>query len=168
MNEFWETNLTDLLHYLLTNVIILGLIGNIICFKVFSTPALQKHPISFFFKVIAVFDFIMMFNGINFFALQKLNFDLSLKNDIFCKLNSYFEYATGPISPWIMVIVSLDRFICVCYPKMFLFRFKFRFQLVLVFIIIGYNYIFYSFILWNNVLIEGKILINRCYNTYKC
>lgn len=155
MDDFWQTNLTDLLHYLLINVIILGIIGNILCFKVFSTPALHKHPISVFFRVMAIFDLIMMLNAINFFFIQKFNLYLKLSNDFFCKVTDYFEYGTGPISPWIMVIVSLDRYICIRYPKKFLFCFKFRFQFVLICTIVSYNYIFYSFITWNSLLTEG-------------
>ena len=63
-------------------VILVGLIGNIMIFKVFSTESLQKHPISVFFKVMSIFDMIMMLNGINFFVQQKFNYNLyNLKED---------------------------------------------------------------------------------------
>ena len=159
MDEFWNKNLKDFLNFLMIIILIMGFIGNIMCFKVFSSPTLKKHPISIFFRFIAIFDQIMIVNGVFYFILLKFGFSLSRTTDFFCKFKEYLVYTNGAISTWLMVVVSLDRFICIRFPKRFSFCYKLKFQLLVVFIVVAYNYIFYSFMTWNSVLIAGKPLI---------
>ena len=151
-----EKDITDILHFLLINVIIYGLIGNFLCYKVFSTPKLKKYPITVYFRSISVFDSIMMLNALIYFLNQKYSWDLSLLNDFFCKMRNYFLYSTGSISSWIIVFVSFDRFLFIAFPKKFQLIRKFIFQISVVAIIASYNYILYSFMAWESVLILGK------------
>jgi hypothetical protein len=66
---------------------------------------------------------------------------------------NYFSYVLSPATAWLMVIISLDRFLNVAYPRRFpLFSNKI-FQFTLSLIIILYNYIYYSFTVWNSYLV---------------
>ena len=158
MDHFWKKNLKDFLNFLMVIIILCGLIGNIMSFKVFSSPTLKKHTISIFFRFIAIFDQIMVINGVFYFISVKFGFDISLSNDFFCKFKDYMVYSNGAISPWLMVVVLMERFICIRFPKKFSFCYMFKFQLLLVFIVVSYNYIFYSFMTWNSVLVLGNHL----------
>ena len=146
-----------ILNFLMINVLLYGFIGNFLCFKIFTSTKLNKYPISIYFRAISIFDSLVLIVGINF--LMNINFDfyLSQLNDIFCKINSYFEYATPSISPWLMV--SFDRFINSAFPKRFLILHKFRTQMVIVFSIVLTNYFIYWFLLWkSSIEIKGNKL----------
>lgn len=164
----------EVLDYLMMNVAVLGLIGNLFCYKVFSSsPTLHKHPISIFFRAIAIFDSLMLLNAFTYVLAHKFSFSFSRTSDFLCKFKNFFFYATGPISPWLMVFVSIDRFISIRYPKRFPFLLKTSFRIVLICFVALYNYLFYAFMTWNSVLVAGNkltqlnnynnVLINKYY-----
>ena len=159
MNDSTENIVRDLLSFLLLAIIILGIVGSIMCFKVFSSDALHKNPISFFYRVISVFDLIMMTDAIAYFIKQQFGYDLSLANDFFCKFRLYYSFSNGATSPWLMVIVSLDRFIMIRFPNRFQFLFTIKFKFAIVCTVVVYSYLFYSFMTWNSHLITGFLFI---------
>ena len=138
----------------MTNVLLYGFIGNFLCFKIFTSTKLNKYPISIYFRAISIFDSLVLIEGIDFLMNINFNLYLSQLNDIFCKINTYFEYATPSISPWLMVIVSFDRYINSAFPKRFLILHKFKTQMVIVFSIVFFNYFLYWFVLWKSSIIE--------------
>ena len=141
------------------NVLLYGLIGNFLWFKIFTSTKLNKYPISNYFRAISIFDSLVLFEAINFLLNVNLNFYINKLNDIFCKIDTYFLYATTAISPWLMVIVSFDRFINSAFPKRFLIFHKFKTQMVIVFSIVLTNYFIYSFLVWkSSIEIKGNNL----------
>ena len=153
-------------NYTLLNVIIIGLIGNFFVFKIFAFTKLKKCPISIYFRAIAIFDSIMFIEAVLSYARANFDFKINEENEFFCKFKIYFFFATGPISPWIIIVVSIDRFLSIAFPKKFLFMHKSRTQIILVCIVVIYNYAFYSYFLWNYTIISGKSLnlINLLFN----
>ena len=151
MNSISE-NLIDLLHFLALNLIIFGFVGNVLCYKVFSSTRLQNYPVSVYMRAISIFDSVMLINAIVYFMDQKFKLNLSLLSDFFCKFKFYFSYCNGPISPWIIVVVSLDRYLSIAFPKRFTLFMKSRFQISIMGAIFIYNYVLYSFMTWNSVL----------------
>lgn len=148
-----QTVLADILHFFIITVVVYGLIGNILCFKIYSSSPLRKHSVSLFFRVIAIVDSIMLVDAFLIFMTQKYAFSLIRVHDIFCRFKDYFFYATGPITPWLMVVISIERFLSISYPKKFDFLFKRSFQIAIICIICVFNYLFYSFITWNSRLV---------------
>lgn len=157
MNQL-ETVLFDILHYFLVNIIIFGFVGNILCFKIYSTVALRKHSISLFFRTIAIIDTFMLLSGFMFFLEQRYDFKFITLNVLFCKCKDFLFDSAGPVSPWLMCVVSIDRYISIAFPKRFLVLFKFKFQLCVIFFIFVFNYALYSPVIWFNVLVQGFIL----------
>ena len=146
----------DVLDFCLLLTAILGFVGNFFSFKVFSSSSLRKNPISIFFCVISIFDSIMLINVFFYSIWHQYSIALEKTSDFICKFKDYFFYATGPISPWLMVVISIDRFICIRFPKKFPFLFKRPYQIAIICAVISYNYIFYSCITWNTQLKECK------------
>lgn len=155
MDAFWNKNLMDLLDFIMINMIVFGFMGNILCFKIFSCSHLRKLPISVFFCFISVYDSICLVNAVIYFLLRKFSWNMALVDDFFCKINNYIIYANGPISAYLMVVVSFERFLSIRFPRRFNYLFKPSFQVVMSVSIIIYNYIFYSFMIWNTVLVAG-------------
>ena len=141
------------------NVLLYGLIGNFLCFKIFSSTKLSKYPISIYFRAISIFDSLVLILGINFLMDINFNFYLSQLNDIFCKIDIYFVYATPSISPWLMVIVSFDRFINSAFPKRFLFLHKIRTQIGIILFIVLFNIVLYSSIIWKYNILPSNFYI---------
>jgi hypothetical protein len=146
----------DGLNYSLITLIVFGLIGNFLTLKIYSTQRLRKLSISVYFRTISIIDTLMIINAFIFFLKQKFNYNVALVNDFFCKTVDYFSYATGPISPWIMVVISIDRFFNIAHPKKFPFLFKTKFQMTAICLIVVFNYVFYSFIIWNTYLVVAS------------
>lgn len=140
--------LNELLNYIMISSIIFGLAGNFICFRIFHKSKLQKYPISVYIRAISIFDSLMLIHGTFFFFFQNYGLAIQSVNGVFCKLKTYLLYAIGPISPWLMVVVSLDRFINIAFPKRFLFLHKFKTQIAVIIFIVAYNFIFYLLITW--------------------
>jgi hypothetical protein len=91
-----------------------------------------------------------------------------VNNGILCKFWFYFWYATGPISGWLMVIVSLDRFLTIVFPQQFSLIHKAAVQIVVIFSIAAYNYLLYSSMIWNTEIktCNNKLLyfyLKLCY-----
>lgn len=160
-----ETVFTDILHYLLINIIFLGFIGNILCFKIYSTVALRKHTISIYFRTIAIVDSIMLFSGFLFFLEQKYDFYITNLNWFFCRFKNYIFDAIAPVSPYIMVVVSFDRFISIGYPKRFPLFFKLYFQIGMICALFVFNLAFYTPMVWGSQLVKGKL---RYLNVLNC
>lgn len=145
-----------LFNYLLLNVILLGLVGNFFVFKIFTFTKLKKCPISIYFRAIAIFDSIMFIESVLYYAGVNFDFKVNDSSEFFCRYKIYFFFATGTISPWIMIVVSIDRFLSIAFPKRFLFMHRSRTQLILISAVVIYNYAFYSLIIWNSELISSK------------
>lgn len=153
-----EAVLIDVLHYLFINIILLGFVGNFLSFKIYSTIALRKHTISIYFRVIAIVDSIMLLSGFLYFLEQKYDFNLSRLNQFLCKFRNYTFDAIGPVSPWLMVVVSFDRFISIGFPRRFPIFFKFYFQVTVICVIFVFNIAFYTPMIWTSSLVEGMYL----------
>jgi hypothetical protein len=163
MDEDIGTKISNIiLNFLMLNVLLYGLIGNFLCFKIFSSTKLNKYPISIYFRAISIFDSLGLIQAIDFLLNVNFNFYIKKLNDTMCKIQNYYVFATAPISPWLMVIVSFDRFINSAFPKRFLFLHKFRTQFGTILFFILFNYLLYWFVLWKSSIIEIRG------NTFNC
>jgi hypothetical protein len=69
-----------------------------------------------------------------------LNMYFTLISDFTCKLRKFFANSNFAITAWFFVIISLDRYISIAYPRRFLFKKKLSFQIITCCFIIGFNY----------------------------
>lgn len=142
------------LNYILITLISFGFVGNFFIFRIYST--LRKYSISTYFRAVAIFDSLMLVNGIIYFLYINFNFDLSILNIVTCKLRDYLVYVHGAISPWIVVIISVDRFMSIRFPRRFPLIFKLKFQMCVISAIVCFCYIFYIPMIWGSFIVEGK------------
>lgn len=146
----------DIFHFLIISVFIYGVIGNFLCYKIYSSLPFRKQSVSIFFRTIAIIESIVLVNALFKFMSFKYEIYLAELNSFFCMFKSYFFYSIGPIAPWLMVFVSIDRFVSITYPKRFEFMFKLPFQIAVILFVCVFNFSFYSFITWNTHF-EGKL-----------
>ena len=170
MNEDIGTKISNIiLNFLMINMLLYGLIGNFLCFKIFTSTKLKKYPISIYFRVISIIDSLVLIEEIHFLMYFNFDFYLNNLNDTVCKIDSYFLYTIGPISPWLMVVVSLDRFINSAFPKRFPFIHKIRTQIGIILFFVLFNLLLYSSILWRNHISSSNfyLYLNLFYSKIK-
>jgi hypothetical protein len=157
---------TDYINSLILIVIILGPIGNILVFKIYSTPTMTKTSMSIYFRAMSINDTINLINLLVLYLIHEFNFDPSQWIGFLCRVENYFSYVQSPTTAWLMVVISLDRFFNITYPpRKFPLRSKKPFQLIISFFIIIYNYIYYSFIIWNSYLVPDMLANNTSNGT---
>lgn len=115
-------------------IIILGLIGSVLSFLVFSRKAFARSSINIYCRALAIFDcFTVIYLIFNTGSdTNHLNFLLSVKNTVGCKVFYFFMVGISPISGWILVMFSIDQAITVSYTTRLAFIKQTHFQILIV------------------------------------
>ena len=136
-------------------IFVLGVIGNLICFLIYSRKKFAKISASFYFKSIAINNCLILLSRLIYFIEVAFGFFIRNSFNLSCIIINYFLYITISISAWIMVFVLFDRFISLKFIKKFEFRnsqtFKW-FILISIYLICLFYYIpviLYSYIDYN-------------------
>jgi hypothetical protein len=148
---FYVTRVADFIFFL---VIILGILGNALTLKIYSRPVLKKATFGIYFRVASVADLLVSFYSITFLLKYVFNYDLNVAADFICKTLDYTFYVAGPVSGHMLVLVALDRFLSVRFPRKFATLFKKKFQISIIAFIVTFNGLYYNGFLWNKQLEE--------------
>ncbi|XP_041379708.1 kappa-type opioid receptor-like [Gigantopelta aegis] len=98
-------------------IAIIGTIGNILQFIMMSDSKLSSLSYSVYLKFLAVSDSLVLAE--NLWSNTQEEFHLpkfSNINDALCKIFVIFGFFTMMLSPWLVVGLTLDRFVCVRFP----------------------------------------------------
>lgn len=142
--------ITDFLNFSSMIILIIGFVGNIFVFKIYSSPAFTKYTLSTYFCALSIFDSLNLIGLVFNIMFQMFDTDLSQSIDLFCKFQNYWEYIYGPICAWLMAAISLDRYLNIAYPRRFRLLFNRRFQLTFILALTAFNVLIYSYIPWNS------------------
>ena len=110
----------------LPTVLIVGLIGNTVCFLVYSRKFFAKTSCGFYLRALSISDIAYNLAHLLTFVSRGMGFNISDYFQISCKLFFFSTYITGPISAWIEALVSFDRAVNIVAPKRFQFLQKRR------------------------------------------
>lgn len=133
-------------------VILIGILGNILSYFVFSRTVFRKNSISVYCRALAIFDC---------FTISQLATDIALVfydiypadlSDTWCKLSFYINTAGSSIPAWILVAFAVDKTMSMRKSQRFEFMKKRSFQYGAIAVIVLFNLILY---------IEIPILIHR-------
>lgn len=120
-------------------VLILGTFGNTIGFLVFSRKRFQKLSVRNVCRFLAVTDTICLIQIIeDYSTFEPRNF-----TNLTCQILRYFNFSLGPISSWVLVYITIERFISIAFPKQSALFKKRKYQISFVLIISFYNFAFY-------------------------
>ena len=122
-----EIKLTTSLAFSIT-----GLIGNTLVIYILSRPKFKKESLFRYLLIASINDtiFLSYIWSLSYISEFKLN-----SIEILCKLFFYTSRIFFSLSPWIIVISSIDRFIATKYPTHYLFRKKFKYQALVILIV---------------------------------
>lgn len=135
---------------------IFGSIGNCLVYKLYSSVSFKKFSLSIYFRTISIIDSLNMLNIFILYIRHQFGIDLSQSIRLFCTFQTYLTYIPGAISAWLMVFVSVDRFFKIGYPRRLQVIFNKNIQLAIIVTTIVFNYVYYSFITWNSMIVMNN------------
>ena len=90
-------------------VIIIGLIGHVITFIVFSRSTFRKNSIGIYCRTLAIFDSNILSHAVMNLIIIINGYSAAFSSDIACKLYAYVMYALGSMPGWILIAFSVDK-----------------------------------------------------------
>ncbi len=128
-------------------IILFGLFGNIMVMIVFSAKAFKKFPSRNIYRILVVFDSILIIFSISIEFLKNFG-SIFLISELFGKIVSYFESAF--LTPYLLVFISIEKFITIRFPNNKIIK-KSKFQTILVFALMACNLIVYHPFFYLNI-----------------
>ena len=120
-------------------VALIGIIGNVLTIFIFGRKMLKKFSYSFYWKVLAYSDLVVLFHSFRHWFKFILGVDIDTFSRLSCRFNEYQPYVASSVSLWLLALISLDRLVTVVYPKRFALIKRRSVQLTLILLIIVYS-----------------------------
>ena len=119
-----ENIITKVVWYITLVVVVIGVCGNVLAFVVCSRSNLKNTVFSIYFRSITVIDTLTLL--LNTFLQKFMDAALSINisnstNDV-CRLTKIIAYALTVPSGWILVVISIDRYLSIAFPTRFPIR----------------------------------------------
>ncbi|OWF47147.1 Thyrotropin-releasing hormone receptor [Mizuhopecten yessoensis] len=105
-----------LLLYVPPVMILIGTIGNLLSFTAFrnSSGKVSTYP---YLSALAIMDLLVIYIGLlRLWVAQLSNFDIKDQTNWTCKVVAFLGYVCSDSSVWLIVAVTLERYIAGCYP----------------------------------------------------
>jgi hypothetical protein len=134
-------------------IIVLGTVDNILGLLVLNRKKLKKIGPVEMYKYLFI---VGMANYPKILQCYLHNFGIYFENTsvMACRLTSYFWYTTDPLSPMILVYISIERFILIKYPNKRVILNKKINQYIYMIILIGFNLIINIWVVFDYDLIN--------------
>lgn len=148
MSNLLSIGISQKITYIFENiqfvVCLIGIVGNIYTFSVYSRQRLATLTLTFYAKCMALSDLFVLLLSINNWTKYMFNADLDLVAPIFCSLVSYLVLTFSGISVWLLALIALDRFLIISYAHFHksLMR-KLPLKVILVLLILIWSFLIY-------------------------
>lgn len=110
--------ITDIFTKVCLGVTIIGLIGNITSFLIFSRKRFLNNSMGVYCRALAITDSIVIFlQIISEFGTTFFNNSIFQLTTITCKLSTYLFVTGPPTSSWILAALSVDRIIQISFSN---------------------------------------------------
>ena len=124
-------------------IFIVGIVGNTLGIFILLRKKLEKIGPRNMYIYLLVSDWIfLLFMVINYFTYG-FEMDITILSKYICKIYWYLNYFLAPVSPWILIYISVDKVISIKYPSKRFFLRKTTNQFIYLLVIIVYNSFFY-------------------------
>lgn len=155
-----KTTIEDILIYFYPVIFVMGTIGGILSFIIFSRKRFQNTIFSTYYRLLNIVDILALLSVLFVFIQDKAKLDHLQNFNLFCKMLPAIYYITPSISAWSVVIISFDRFLSVTMPTKFKFRKKFSYQMIVCFCVILANFLYYVKLIFSEIKIDKLQLFN--------
>ena len=129
--------------YSYSAISLIGLITNSISFYIFSRKRFRNTIFSTYFRFYLVFQTLNLIYPIN--KIFEFNYAAYFSNisNFTCWFRFYFGYVNFAIVSWFLAVISVDRYLSICYSSKYLLRKKLSFQLLISLFLIIFNICYY-------------------------
>ena len=98
-------------------LLLIGIVGNIFSFIILRQKALRSQSTYLYLAVLAWADTIVLFMGLLRAWLGELGgYDLKNQEDWLCKSTSVVLHTASDFSVWLIIAVTVERYIVACHP----------------------------------------------------
>lgn len=98
-------------------LIITGTIGNILAIAVLIRPRLRNHSTMLYLLVLAFADIFVLYTGLlRYWIREQYGHDYRVHSLISCRIHSFLTYFSLDFSVWLLVAVTVERFLMVKFP----------------------------------------------------
>jgi len=137
------------------SILVIGILGNTIGLIIFSRKAFKNFPSRYVYIALALIDtFNLIFAIVRDLLISPSNY---WSNLFVCKTFMFIAISFGATSPWLLVFISVEKFISIRLPNFKLFRQQ-SFQTAIVLAIILFN------LVYNNPFIYSFTFVNQSKN----
>lgn len=149
-------------------LLVIGLHGNTIQYIVFSQKSLMKLTSHNIYRVLAVQDSLYLLFSVVNDILVKTNVYKDYDSLFVCKLISvYFNFSFSPISAWLLVYISIDRYLSIKHSSFILARNK-LFQIFIICLVYLYNLGYYAPLIFYTKIIETTVNSTKNDSSLEC
>lgn len=107
----------SLLLYVPPILILLGTFGNVFSFVILKSKAMLKFSTYFFLMLMAVTDTLVLYVGLlPLWVSQVSGLDIRNMSNFVCKVSNSFGSMVSDCSVWLIISVSVERYLVVCHP----------------------------------------------------
>ena len=133
-------------------IILFGLIGNLIVFLIFSNKHMINLNIRNFFVLISITNSLGLIQFLQKFLIHAFDLNIRIFSTFHCQFFGFLAYVFGPMSAWILVYISIERYFSIFNNSMYFIFKNQNFQYFIIFSIVFYNIFFYMQIFFLNDL----------------
>ncbi len=124
-------------------LLFIGLVGNAVGLAVFYRKAMKKISTKIVYRTMLFMDSFFLCTQIFEDSALSLGLDLRTLSTVSCKIRYYWNYSIGPVSPWLLVYITVERFIAIEHKNIRLWKTE-NFQKLIIILIFIYNLIIYA------------------------
>ncbi|XP_055892471.1 growth hormone secretagogue receptor type 1-like isoform X2 [Biomphalaria glabrata] len=115
--KFPESEMRKMLYlYVPPVLIIIGTLGNTFSFIILRRKQMLKVSSYLYLASLAVIDTFVLYNGLLVIWVQELGYHMRNWSDWLCKPLVTLGYVASDFSVWLIIAVTVERYIVVCFP----------------------------------------------------
>ena len=124
-------------------LLLLGIFGNTMGIAVFCRKNMDKISTNKIYRLILFLDTFFLSTQIFEDSALSLGLDLRSLSTLSCKIRYYWNYSIGPVSPWLLVYITIERYVAIKYTSIKILK-QHNFQKLIIVLIFIYNLGIYS------------------------
>ncbi|XP_067667594.1 FMRFamide receptor-like [Haliotis asinina] len=98
-------------------LLILGTIGNVLSIIVLNRKSMRDSTVSIYLTALSVMDILVLYTGLLRQWLRVvIQLDIRFISEMSCKVHIWMVYFTLDMSVWLLVSVTVERFVSVMFP----------------------------------------------------
>ena len=106
-----------LLRTVIPVIVLMGTVGNTLSFCVLVRRGMRSTPMYFYLTLLAVADtFVLYVSAFKVWIRAVTQFEVLHLSNVGCKLFMFILLCSFYLSAWLVVLVTLDRFLVICFP----------------------------------------------------